>query len=336
MDMLRIGLLGCGSMGSSLAKTAHGLDAAEVVAVSDVVEEKARKLAGELGEGANGVRGVKVFSEYRALLAQEDVDAVIVASPGYLHEEMVVAAAEAGKHLFCEKPMAFSVAACDRMIRAAKEGSVKLMIGQVLRYLPVFNRIKEIVDSDTLGRPFGISITRIGGGWRASGTSWRLNKAQVGGVLYEVSVHELDFMRYIAGDVDRVAAFAGQFVETHCDYEDLVQILLHFQCGGSGSLLAGMSSAIGSYEGKILCEQGSIFFGWSGLRYKPFDGEEVRVSKEEIDTEPGVRREVREFVEAVLEDTEPTIPGEEGRKVIEMVEAAYRSAEEMREVALTE
>ena len=313
-----------------MAKTAHGLDAAKVVAVSDVVEEKMQKLAAELGED------VKVFEGYRVLLAQEDVDAVIVASPGYLHEEMVVAAAEAGKHVFCEKPMAFTVAACDRMIRAAKENGVKLMIGQVLRYLPVFNRIKEIVDSGTLGRPFGISIARIGGAWGGSRTSWRLKKAQVGGVLYEVSVHELDFMRYIAGDVDRVAAFAGQFVETPCDYEDLVQVLLHFERGGSGSLLAGMSSAIGSYNGKILCERGSIFFdnGWSGLRYKPFDGEEVQVPKEEMDTEPGVRREVREFVEAILEDTEPTIPGEEGRKVIEIVEAAYRSAEEMQEVAL--
>lgn len=328
MDMVRVGLIGCGSMGASLARTVHTLDTAQVVAVADVDGEKVRGIAGELGEG------VQVFGDYREMLDLPDVDAVIVASPGYLHEEMVVAAASAGKHTFCEKPMAFTVDACDRMIQAAHGHGVKLMIGQVLRYLPVFNKIKEMVDSGVLGRPFSVTIARIGGGWGAS--SWRKQKDKVGGVLYEVSVHELDFMRYIAGDVDRVAAFAGNFVQKYVDYEDLVQVLLHFRQGGSGALLAGMSSALGSYDGKILCEKGSLFFnnGWADLRYRLFDGDEVQVSKEDMATEPGVRRELREFVEAVLNDTEPTIPGEEGRKVIEIVQAAYRSAEEEREIVL--
>ena len=329
MDTVRVGLISCGNMGASLARTVHGLDAAQIVAVADVDAEKARAFAGELGED------VQVFVDYQAMLDVPDVDAVIVASPAYLHEEMVVAAARAKKHIFCEKPMAFTVDACDRMIEAARENIVKLMIGQVLRYLPVFNKIKEIVDSGALGRPFSVTIARIGGGWGGA-RSWRKQRDKVGGVLYEVSVHELDFMRYIAGDVDRVAAFAGNFVQKDVDYEDLVQVLLHFEQGGSGALLAGMSSALGVYDGKILCEKGSVFFnnGWSGLRYKSFDGDEVQVSKEDMATEPGVRRELREFVEAVLNDTEPTIPGEEGRKVIEIVQAAYRSAEEGRDVAL--
>jgi len=313
-------------MGRALAQTLKEIEGARVVACADSDEGRARELAEEFG--------ARAFSDYRDLLALDEVDAVVVATPGFLHEEMVVASARAGKHIFCEKPMAFSVASCDRMIAAAEKAGVKLMIGQVLRYIPRFAKIKEIVDSGVLGDPFGISIVRMGGGWGAGNVHWRRRKDMVGGVLFEVSVHELDFMCYIMGDVERVAAFTGRYVLEGIDYEDTAQVLLRFRNGGIGSLVAGISSAIGVYEGKVLCRRGSLFWGGDGIRYKTFEGEEVRVGEEELPTEPGVHRELREFVEAVREDRPVTIPGEEGRRAVEVVEAAYRSAETGREVSL--
>ncbi|HID11748.1 MAG TPA: Gfo/Idh/MocA family oxidoreductase, partial [Candidatus Latescibacteria bacterium] len=247
---------------------------------------------------------------------------------------MALASARAGKHIFCEKPMALSVASCDRMIAAAEDAGVKLMVGQVLRYIPRFAKIKEIVDSGVLGGPFAISIVRMGRGWGAADVHWRRRRDMVGGVLFEVSVHELDFMCYIMGEVERVAAFTGRYIHRDIDYEDTAQVLLRFRNGGLGSLVAGVSSAIGVYEGKMLCGKGSLFWGWDGIRYRTFEGEEVRVGEDELPTEPGVHRELREFVEAVREGKPATIPGEEGRRAVEVVEAAYRSAETGREVSL--
>ena len=322
MNEVGVGLIGCGSMGSGLARACAVLQDARIVAVCDLVKEHADKLGAELGAVS--------LDSCDAFLQMPEVDTVIVASPNFLHEEHVVAAASAGKHVFCEKPMAFSVASCDRMIATARSHNVKLMIGQVLRYLPVFAKIKELV-SHTLGQPFSLQITRIGGAWGVS-SSWRSRKDQCGGILYEVSVHELDFMRYVAGDVDQVAAYAGQFVLPNADYEDAIQVLMHFRNGGHGALLASRAASMGTYDGKLLCANGNLCFNHSKgeVRYRLFDGEEVVLGPQDMQTEPAVQREVRYFIESILKDTVPPIPGEEGLKVIQIVEAAYLSAQEGR------
>jgi len=328
MEKVKLGLIGCGSMGSSLANACGTLDNAEVVAVCDVDSGRVNDLAGRIG--------AKGYSSHAEMLSMADIDAVIIASPGRMHALHAVDSAAAGKHIFCEKPMALSVEDCDRMIEAARNHNVKLMVGQVLRYLPVFDRIKRIIDSGELGRPFSISIARIGDGRGAWAIPWRRRKSESGGILFEVSVHEIDFMRYIAGDIDRVAAFAGRYVHRDIDYEDTIQVLLHFVSGGIGSLLAGQSSAIGAYDGKILCTKGSIFFGRgdASIVYKLFDGEEVMLKGEDLEVENPVRRELRYFVESIINDTEPPIPGEEGKKAVEVAQAAYLSVERMGEVKL--
>ncbi len=328
MDKVRFGLIGCGTMGSSLANACRTLDNAEMAAICDVDSGKVGELAGRIG--ADG------YTSHSEMLSKADLDAVIVASPGNMHVLHAVDSAIAGKHVFCEKPMALSVEDCDRMIEAARDHRVKLMIGQVLRYIPVIDRVKNILDSGILGRPFLISMARVGGGWGGWSRPWRHRRSEVGGILFEISVHEIDFMRYIAGDVERVAAFAGRYIHQDIDYEDTIQILLHFVGGGIGSLLAGQSSAMGIRDSKILCSEGSIFFEQRDafIVYKTFDGEEVILGKDDVKVEDPVRRELRYFAESIINGTEPPIPGEEGRKAVEVAQAAYLSAERMEEVKL--
>lgn len=328
MDV-KVGLIGCGNMGSGLARACSQLENATVVGVADQVPESAEKLAKELN--------AKAFDDPAKLLAEDDIDAVIVAVPNFAHADTTCAVAKSGKHVFCEKPMALTVADCDRMIQTAKDNGVKLMIGQVLRYLPVFAKIKEIVDSGALGEPFSMYVSRLSGGSWGNAQHWRMNTELVGGILYEVSVHELDFMRYICGDVVSVSAASGNFIKADArDYEDTMHVMLRFENGGMGTLLAGQCSSIGGYEGKIHCSKGTIHFdnGKGLVTYKPFDGDAVTLGKDDMKTEPGVRRELRYFIEAIVEDKEPEIPGEDGRKVIEIVQAAYISAKEGRDVKL--
>ena len=160
---VRVGLIGCGNMGSGLLKNCAQLENATAAAVADPVIESAKKLADELS--------VPAYDDYKKMLAEEEIDAVIVAVPNYLHAPVSIDVAESGRHVFCEKPMAITVSDCDRVIQTARANGVKLMIGQVLRYLPVFAKIKEIIDSGILGEPFSIYISRLSGG------SWTSNLA---------------------------------------------------------------------------------------------------------------------------------------------------------------
>jgi len=156
-----------------------------------------------------------------------------------------------------------------------------------------------------------------------------------GGMLFHCNVHELDYMRYVCGDVDRVSALMSKNVAEDIDYEDTAHVQLHFRSGAIGTLVAGHCSALPGIGGKVHCTKGTVHF-WrqEAVTYNTFGGEPVHIPAEEIEAEPAVRRELREFVESARKGEPPTIRGEEGRKVVEVIEAAYRAAAEGREVAI--
>ncbi len=329
---LRLGMIGAGGMARSLATAAAELDDCKVVCVQDPLSDPAQQLAAELGADS--------CQQLEELLSRSDVDAVVVAAPNYLHKELTVAAAGAGKHIFCEKPMALSAADAQQMIAAAREAGVKLMIGQVLRYVPPFAWIKDFIDADNLGEPFAMQTTRISGPWHGHyAQSWRMQREKCGGPLFEISAHEIDYMRQLLGEARSVYAHLGQFTYFEVDYEDLAYVMVNFEDNKVGCLLAGFASHMGAYDGKILCTDGTLFFTdfGGGVSYQRRGEEEpTTLTGDEVGEgyEPGVRREMREFVEAVLNDTEPTIPGEEGLRNTEIAEAAHISGEQGQPVSL--
>jgi len=323
--MVRLGLIGCGGMGSDLARHARQLDTASVVAVSDVDEERARRLGEELG--------AKAFTDYNAMLALPELDAVLIASPPFLHRPMVEAAAKAGKHIFCEKPMAPSVADCDAMIYAIERAGVKFQIGHVCRFHATHSKVRELVASGKYGSPTTLLVHRIGGKWGAHHPSWRWRRSQCGGVLMEVNAHEIDFMRFVCGDVVAVSAVGGQFLDEQLDYPDVALVLMRFASGAVGMLHSSMASAAGGYGGRVDLTEASILFPqiWGGkesaIEVQPFEGERERIPLSELRVETPVRAEVRAFVEAILNDTEPPITARDGRAAVEVAEAAYTSIE---------
>jgi predicted dehydrogenase len=310
-------------MGRDLVRAVKAIAKARLAAVCDVDESKAQALGKE--------HGVSAFSDPAEFFRSAEIEAVIVATPQFVHRQGAELAAAAGKHVFCEKPMAVTVADCDAMIAACRKAGVKLMIGQVLRYLPTWSKSLEIVRSGALGRPIGISVTRIGGGFGGWFEQWRGSMQGSGGLLMEINSHEIDFMRCLAGDVDSVFCLAEHYVDPHLQMPDLIYVLLRFKSGAIGHLHSSMASAIGESSAKIQCEKGSLFyrhaFGLdSDIIWNEFGKEPQRILTKEVQVEDGVVREVREFVESVLEDKPVTIPGEEGRAAVEVAQAAYESA----------
>ena len=142
---LRIGVIGTGSIaaGAHLPAIAKLRGLLELVAVADVRPEVAR-FVGQ-------TYGVDAYEDYRELLARDDVDLVDICTPEFLHAEQTIAAAEAGKHVHCEKPMASSVAEADAMIAACRRAGVRLMIGHSRRFTPRYIQIKAAIDAGEVG-----------------------------------------------------------------------------------------------------------------------------------------------------------------------------------------
>jgi len=332
MTKLGVGLISCGVMGTSLAKACNELEHARIVAVSDIDKEKAEKLAKELNAPYD--------LDYHNLLGRKDVEAVIVASPGFLHREMTVAAAKTKKHVFSEKPMATNLADCDAMIAACREAGVKLMVGQVCRFHGVHSKVKELASSGEMGKPTCMMVARIGGGWGGVwAQSWRMSLAKSGGALMEINAHEIDFMRFVCGDVQSVQAVGGKYRQLDADYPDIALVSLRFKSGAVGLLHSSMATAIGAYGGRVDCANGSINFPtiWgkdAGITYGKFGEAAKTIPAADIKVELPVRHELRCFVDAVLKDETPAVPGEEGRAAVEVAVAAYRSIETGKPVEL--
>ena len=144
MDKLRIGMIGVRGRGA-IARHWQASKRATVVAGADVSEANLKAFLDDINADAF------VTTDYRQMLERADIDAVAVTSPDFVHEEHAVAALEAGKHVFCEKPLAITIEGCDRILRTWKSSGKQLMVGFNMRYMPVFRVMKEIVDSGTLG-----------------------------------------------------------------------------------------------------------------------------------------------------------------------------------------
>jgi predicted dehydrogenase len=320
MTKIKVGLLGCGSMGLRLADAvAKGLG--EMAAVTDIDAERA-KAAGEKF-------GCDSFTDAGALLGKRDLQAVIVATPGFQHRQDVAAAAKAGKHVFCEKPFALTGEDCREMIGACEKAGVKLMVGQILRYIPAFAKMKEIVDSGELGEPRAVCTTRIHNpGHVAFSHGWRTSKAESGGNLLETSAHEFDYMCYILGGPQSVFAQTAKFIASPRDFEDLCLVTVQFEKGKVGSLRTGLCSAKDLYTVEVLCTEGSGYIeNWENVSWGKFGEELQHLSVGELQVEPAIEREIREFLEAIRDDTPVTIPGEDGLRATSLARAAYESAE---------
>ncbi|MDQ6857903.1 MAG: Gfo/Idh/MocA family oxidoreductase [Chloroflexota bacterium] len=192
---LRIGVIGTGFAGSTHARAASGIPGAQLVTIAAETVAEAQPLATELG--------VRVAPDVAALCASDDVDLVVVASPTHLHAEHAIAAARAGKHVFCEKPIARTLDDARAMVRACDDAGMRLAIGHVVRFFPEYRRAKELLDAGALGRAAIATLTR---GTLSVGAAraWYLDPAKSGGVVLDLMLHDLDVMRWWFGEPARV------------------------------------------------------------------------------------------------------------------------------------
>lgn len=204
MAKLRIGVIGvCGRGG--IANQWHNNKRSEVVGGADVSEAALEDFKSRMGEE------VFVTTDYRRLLERADVDAIAVTAPDFMHEELACAALQAGKHVFCEKPLAITTAGCDRILSTWKASGQKLMVGFNMRYMNLFRVMKEIIDSGTIGEVKAAWCRHfVGHGGNFYYQDWHATIAGANSLLLQKGSHDIDMIHWLTGQyTKRVAAFGS-------------------------------------------------------------------------------------------------------------------------------
>ncbi|KGP81302.1 MULTISPECIES: Gfo/Idh/MocA family protein [unclassified Paenibacillus] len=330
MSKIKVAVFGCGA----IAERRHIPEYAanenvELVAFADPIVERAEKMAETYGG--------KAYSSYEELLASEEVDAVSVCTPNYLHAPMAIAAANAGKHVLVEKPMAVTTEEGEQMIEAAKKNGVYLMVGHNQRLMPPHIKAKEILDSGKLGKVlnFRTSFGHPGPeGWSVDGAeSWFFRKEEaIMGAMGDLGVHKSDFIRYLLDDeVSEVAGFISTLHKENTKVDDNATCLLRMKSGAIGTLVASWTQYRAGDNSTVLwCENGVMKIG-------TLEGDEVIVeltngtvetykvgamATNEKQVPSGV---IDAFVESIVTQTPPSISGEEGLRSLQVILAAFES-----------
>ena len=230
--MLRIGVIGTGAIAGVHLSAWHQMPGVELVGYYDLAKEAAERAAQRYGG--------QVFGSLDALLAA--VDLVDICTPGTAHKTNVLAAAAAGRAIICEKPLARHLADAVEMVECCERRGVPLFPAQVVRFFPMYKRVKQAIDAGTLGKPAVYRSARCGSFPRPGrdfSAPYYADFNQSGGVVLDVAVHDIDFARWCCGDVERV--FARGLTFSGRPFQDHALITLRFVSGAIGHIEASWS-----------------------------------------------------------------------------------------------
>lgn len=330
--------MGAGRAGMNHASSIkNSVPGAAAVAVVDPVTESAQRMSDFLG-------GVPAYGSLEDALGSAAFDAVVVTTPTPTHRPVVEAAAAAGKHVFCEKPMSLTPVDCDAMIAAASLTKVSLQLGFMRRYQPEFVAAKERIDGGEIGDPMLIKSLTRGPGLPPS---WARSLQLSNGMLAEVNSHDFDTARWLMGsDIVRVYAEAVNFKRAKHgiedpDFYDCAVVSLRFASGGVGTI-DGACPADYGYDARveILGSRGVLMIG--DIQGQPLllaNNRELGVVGPIFRTWPerfkwGYIAEIAHFVKTIESGDAPAVGGVDGKRAVEAVLAANLSWQEQRPVTL--
>ncbi|NLJ85316.1 MAG: Gfo/Idh/MocA family oxidoreductase [Firmicutes bacterium] len=323
-EKVKIGVIGCGAI--ARYTHLHGyaqLDDVEVVALADPY----RKNLNLLGDMHNIPKDARYVS-YEDLLARDDIDAVSVCTPNYLHGPQTVDALRAGKHVLCEKPMATSVEAAEAMVNAAADAKKVLMVGFTHRYLKHNQVAKGLLEDGAIGNPYMIRVRFAHDGpyksWAAT-TDWFFRPEKAGGgALLDMGIHALDISRYMLGEITSISGRIGTFGKDIV-VEDTAVLNFSFGDRALGYIETGWSSKEGVLGLEIYGTEGTIVVDYVTpirvFRASTGQWEEITDAKNDAAV-----AEMRHFVDCVKTGKTPLTSGIDGLISVKLAAAVYESA----------
>jgi predicted dehydrogenase len=342
MSNVGVGIIGSQFIAEIHAEAFRQVAGAELVAVASPTEKNVRAFAEK--------QRIDWFLDYQELLTIDEIDVVSLCLPNYLHCEATLAAAAAGKHVICEKPFCMNLQEADLMISACRQAGVKLMYAEELCFAPKYVRAKQLVDEGALGDVYLVKQSEKHFGPHTP-WFWDVQRSG-GGALLDLGCHGIEFARWI---LDRpkavtVTAQLGTFVhgdKTRCEDHSLVTV--EFDNGAlaiiedSWAKLGGMDDRAEIYgnkgvtyadllHGNALETYSEVGYGYAVEKAPTTKGWTFTVFEEIWNY--GFPQEMQHFLDCVRFDKDPSVTGEDGRAVLEIICAAYASAGAGRKVSL--
>lgn len=319
MTTLKWGLIGAGDISRKrIAPALHDLPNCEFISVSRSQADLAEAFAREFG-------APKWFADWRKQIADADIEAVYIATPVYLHAEQTIAAAEAGKHVLVEKPMALTVADCDRMIAACTANGVKLGVAYYRRFYPVLVRVKEIIASGEIGN---VTLAQANAFEYVdlpadSPRHWFLEKGKSGGgPMMDFGCHRIELLIDIFGRVTGVSGLVSNAAFGR-EVEDTAAASFQFASGVCASVTVTHAAIEAKDTLDIYGTKGSIHIpvlNKGDMTVLTSEGERAESHPPAANIHAPL---IEDFADAVLNDQEPAVTGEMGREVQRVLAQVY-------------
>jgi predicted dehydrogenase len=328
IEPLRVAILGIGWWSDVLADAMKRSNKFQIVACFTRSEEKRRTFARKYGCSA--------ASSYEAILKDPSIDAIVNTTPNDVHLETTRMAAQAGKHVFLDKPIANTVREGQEIARVCEEAGVMLALGYQRRRESHFRWIKAEIDAGRFGKLVqaegNISRDRLG---KIDLSSWRYQSAGMpGGVMLQIGIHYVDVLEMLMGPVKRVSGMSAQLVLPG-DNPDVANLMLEHENGAISNLSASYASASEFYMMNIYGKEASAYYDmFSGLRHLTRGAATPRtVATENNDT---IREELDEFVHCARTGAKPETDGWWACRNLAVIKAGVKSASEGRAVSVSE
>jgi myo-inositol 2-dehydrogenase/D-chiro-inositol 1-dehydrogenase len=314
MSKLKIGFLGAGYIGGVHASILARDDRVKVAAIYDVSRARAEQLAGSVG--------AKVAHSVAEVLSM--CDTIYIATPNTQHTELAILASEERKHIFCEKPLATSVADAERILKAANRSDRVFQVGHNRRFAPVYAELKRMLTETHKPHSAHAKMNR----GELLKPEWTGDPKITGGFLYETTIHMFDMLRFLFGEVASVQAIGSSH-----EYPELDDFSMLFKFE-SGMHCTMASSADASWlfpfeRVEVFCHHASIVTReMEALVYSEgLDGKLVERSMHRVPKEEkwGYAQEDRAFIDSIVNETQPAVTALDGYKSVELVNAVYES-----------
>ena len=340
MRKIRFGVIGCGRIFEKHLNALKSCEDAVIAAVCDMSEDKAKEASSKCGGSW--------FVDYKEMIKNVEFDIVDICTPNDSHADIAVYAANAGKHVLTEKPMALTVDDCDRMIRACEENNVRLFVVKQNRFnLPIV-RLREALEKGRFGKLFLGNVTVR---WSRpqeyyDKNDWHGTKNRDGGMLFTQASHHIDMLQWMFGPVHSVKANIATL--THdIETEDNAVVVIKFKSGALGVVEATTSTFLKNLEGSVtvLGDKGSVKIGGMAMNkvdyweFSDFQNEDDNIRTCTVNP-PNVYgfghiEVIRNVVRSLNgEKSNFEVDGFEGRKTVKLIKAAYEAAETGKEVII--
>lgn len=326
--MLKLGVIGLGSMGKNHARVCSEVDTIQLVGVSDIDKGAATSIAHRFD--------TKMFQDYKEMITA--IDGAIIATPTSTHYQIALDLLKAGKHVLIEKPICDQVKKAEELVKQAHKEDVILAVGHIERHNPVVKFTKETLESKRFGKLISLASKRV------SNFPGRIRDV---GVIFDFGIHDIDVMRYMAGEVISVYARAGTF-NTKINHEDHATIILNFENGISGVIEVNWLTPVKIRKLFLTCSENFVEIDYinqsvdiSSSSFKPINEMDLfhvpiqeNINHFSLEKKEPLRNEITDFIHAIEQNTSPLVTGEDGLQALKIAEAATQSYKTGKEVKL--